>query len=84
MKIFEVEEDVYWVDNSLKEARENYKSFCLDEMDYYEDPGSDYPVEINEQEARAILIEDCSDSKTLYDIFKSVKKAPALIYCDIF
>ncbi len=85
LKVFLVDENIYWCDYSFKEAEEGYKNFCLKEQGFYSRNLLYYhPVELSEDALDSNeMNEDLNSSgatKTFRQHLKTISK-PCLFYC---
>lgn len=81
LKIYLVDEGVYWCDFSPQQAYENYKEFSLVESGFYAPPPFEYPREVSKEEEQKIILDRDLKEITLKEASKRFNKK-GLFYCD--
>jgi len=83
LKIYLVDEDIYWADYSLNEAYENYKRFSLEESGFYDPPSLGYPVELESSLTNKKILGTNNKKITIKEALEKFNKV-GLLYCDFF
>ena len=84
LKVYLVDDNIYWCDYSREEAYTNYRAFCLEESGFYEPPIEEYPKELDSKMLENFFILSFGGEYiSMKDAVKEAK-SPGLIYCGDF
>lgn len=82
LKVYLVDDGVYWCDYSLNSSFENYLYFCLSESGFQVMPSNEFPRKATKQELSRKVRGDGEENVTLKEM--SLKNdSIGLLYCSI-